>query len=665
MAGRVISAVLKFKDENFSSGLRKANKEAGDFGRGMHVVQNKVENFNKSATKAFKAVGAAAGAAAATGITVLAGAVGKSILEMDESFNMLQAQTGASAEAMKEFENTAKNVFSKGYGENINEVTSAIANVKQNMHGLNAGEFESMTKDAMAFTKIFDEDINEVTRASNNMMSAFGITAKKSMDMFTYGAQNGLNFSQEMLDNVSEYSPLFGQMGYSAEQYFGILERGSKAGVYNLDYVNDVMKEFQIRVKDGSKSTGDAMGDMSKATQNVWKEFMKGNGTVAEVASTVVSELKGMEDQVAAGQIAVSLFGTKWEDLESDAMYAMLGTTDAMTGFEGAMDSASASIESSFKNRLISSWRELQLGIADVVGGSGAKEFLGDVATKADELVPKIVNIVERAFELGNTIKTHWTPIRETVIGITVAVLAFKAGMAAMSIVSTITGFVKAYRAALVAGTAAQWAMNTALSANPIGLVIGLVAGLAAGMVLLYRNSETFRNIWDTVWGGVKRAAASGVNGVIEELNRLITTINKIPGVNIPIVPKVEWGNVHAGSKEVYSASASKTVQGPQMASFDVGSNRITHDQVAKIHKDEMILPARQAQRVRAAGGNIDNVDKLVAQQKQVVSVSSGEPAGGKGPISVVIQNITAAGVTVAEVTREIVTELKLTLANM
>lgn len=235
MAGRVISAVLKFKDENFRSGLRKANKEAGDFGRAVNVVQNKVENFNKSATRAFKAVGAAAGAAAVTGITVLAGAVGQSVLEMDESFNMLQAQTGASAEVMKEFENTAKNVFSKGYGENINEVTSAIANVKQNMHGLNAGEFESMTKDAMAFTKIFDEDINEVTRASNNMMSAFGVSAKKSMDMFTYGAQNGLNFSKEMLDNVSEYSPLFGEMGYSAEQYFGILERGSKAGVYNLD----------------------------------------------------------------------------------------------------------------------------------------------------------------------------------------------------------------------------------------------------------------------------------------------------------------------------------------------------------------------------------------------------------------------------------------------
>ncbi|MER2039719.1 MAG: phage tail tape measure protein [Solibacillus sp.] len=665
MAGRVISAVLKFKDENFSSGLRRANSQAGDFGRAMNVVQNKVENFNRSATRAFKAVGVAAKATAATGISALAVSVGKSIIEMDESFNLLQAQTGASAETMKEFESTAKNVFSKGYGEGLNEVTSAIATIKQNMHSLNSGDFEEMTKDAMAFSKIFDEDINDVTRASNNMMSAFGVTAKQSMDMFTTGAQRGLNFSKEMLDNTAEYAPLFGEMGYSAEQYFGILERGSKAGVYNLDYVNDVMKEFQIRIKDGSKSTDEAMSVMSKSTFDLWEEMNRGEATISEVAGAVVSELKGMEDQVTAGQLAVSLFGTKWEDLESTAMYAMLGSTDAMTGFEGAMDSASASIEKGFKNRLISSWRKLQVGIGTVVNGSGAQEFLNGVATKADELAPKIVNVVERAFELGNTIKTHWVPIRETVVGITVAVGAFKAGMTAMSIVSTITGFVKAYRAAVVTGTTAQWALNTALTANPIGVVIMAVAGLTAGIVLLYRNSDKFRQGWDTAWSGVKSATASSVNFVVEKINDLINILNKIPGVNIPIVPKVQWGNVTAGSSEVFKSSPVGIDNGP-VASYDVGSNRITHDQFANIHKDEMILPARQAQRVRAAGGNIDNIDSLVKQQSQVVNVTSGQGNNeGKGSIQVIIENIHAAGVTVAEVASEIVTQLKFSLANM
>ena len=45
-------------------------------------------------------------------------------------------------------------------------------------------------------------------------------------------------------------------------------------------------------------------------------------------------------------------------------------------------------------------------------------------------------------------------------------------------VVGTLTG-----KISLV--TAAQWLWNTAMSANPIGVVIGLVAALAAGIGLL------------------------------------------------------------------------------------------------------------------------------------------------------------------------------------
>lgn len=671
LSRRVISAVLKLQDESFSSGLRKANKEAGEFGRYMNVTQNKVEGFKKSAANAFKTVGKAADAlgvgAAVTAVAATLTGAAKTAIEMGAAFDTLAVQTGATASQMKVYESAAKEVFSKGYGENIDEVTNAIARVKQNMRNIDNGEIGKVTSNSLLLANTFDSDINEVTRGANNLMQAFGITADKAFDLFTVGGQRGLNFSNEMFDNVAEYSSLFGTMGYSAEEYFGILERGAQSGVYNLDYVNDVMKEFQIRVKDGSKSTNEAMKEMSSGTQKVWKNFLKGKGTVADVASTVVGELKTMDDQVAANQIGVGLFGTKWEDLEADAMYAMLGTTDVMKDFEGAMESASSKVEGNFKNRLVGAWRQLQLGIADTANSSGGKEFLETIATKAEELVPKVIGLVESAIDLGNTIKEHWTPIRETVIGITVAVAAFRGGMAAMSIVSTISGFIKTYRAALATGTVAQWAFNGALAANPIGIVILAVAGLVAGLVLLYRNSEKFRGMWDAAWSSIKRAAASGVNTVITELNRMIELINRIPGVNIPIVPKVEWGKVStmpSSDGKLYTASNAK--KDPQLAaSYAIGSNRITHDQFANIHKDEMILPARQAQRVRAAGGNIDNIDKLVAQQKQVVAVTSGRNSDSKGSISVVIENIHAAGVTVAEVVQEIVTELKLTLANI
>ena len=44
--------------------------------------------------------------------------------------------------------------------------------------------------------------------------------------------------------------------------------------------------------------------------------------------------------------------------------------------------------------------------------------------------------------------------------------------------------------------TAAQWLMNVAMNANPIGLIIAVIGALVAAFVLLWNNCEGFRNFW-------------------------------------------------------------------------------------------------------------------------------------------------------------------------
>lgn len=68
------------------------------------------------------------------------------------------------------------------------------------------------------------------------------------------------------------------------------------------------------------------------------------------------------------------------------------------------------------------------------------------------------------------------------------------------AVTAAITGATKAY-------TAAQWLLNAAMNANPIGLIIGLVVVLAAGFYLLYRRSETFRKIVQGAFHAVLGAA--------------------------------------------------------------------------------------------------------------------------------------------------------------
>lgn len=57
--------------------------------------------------------------------------------------------------------------------------------------------------------------------------------------------------------------------------------------------------------------------------------------------------------------------------------------------------------------------------------------------------------------------------------------------------------------AATKAWAAAQWLLNVALTANPIGLVVVAIAALVGAIILAYKNSETFRKICDAAFKAV------------------------------------------------------------------------------------------------------------------------------------------------------------------
>jgi hypothetical protein len=64
------------------------------------------------------------------------------------------------------------------------------------------------------------------------------------------------------------------------------------------------------------------------------------------------------------------------------------------------------------------------------------------------------------------------------------------------------------------AWAAAQWLLNAAMSANPIGLVIAAVAALVAGFIIAYKKSETFRKIVQTALEVVKRVGLAAFHAL-------------------------------------------------------------------------------------------------------------------------------------------------------
>lgn len=85
----------------------------------------------------------------------------------------------------------------------------------------------------------------------------------------------------------------------------------------------------------------------------------------------------------------------------------------------------------------------------------------------------------------------------ETVTALVLVVAGLSAG------VLIVNGGLRAYQAAQVAVTAAQWLWNAAMTANPIGLIVVAIGLLIAIIVTLIANWDQVSATADDVWGNV------------------------------------------------------------------------------------------------------------------------------------------------------------------
>ena len=97
------------------------------------------------------------------------------------------------------------------------------------------------------------------------------------MDYIVTGTSNGLDKTNELGDNLSEYSGKFSQAGYSAQEYFQLLNNGLDGGAYNLDKVNDAINEVTTRLSDGTIEK--LLSSYSSETQGLFRSWQDGGAT--------------------------------------------------------------------------------------------------------------------------------------------------------------------------------------------------------------------------------------------------------------------------------------------------------------------------------------------------------------------------------------------------
>lgn len=299
----------------------EANKSISDTSQKTEGLGNKLLSGLGTAAKWGAGIAAAAGSAAIALGTVAV----KSADEFQKSMNQLQAATGATNEEMKELGEVVKGVYGNNFGENFDDVAKSVELVKQNLK-LSGDELQKTTEYAIGFRDTFDVEVNESTRAAKAMMDNFGISSEEAFNLMVQGQQQGLNYSDELIDSISEYSVKFGQAGFEAEDMFNVLKAGADGGAFALDKVGDAFKEMTIKITAGDAD--EALTKLGFNAEDVARKIASGGEDSSAAFYDIYEAVSAIEDPLERQNTLISMFGTMAEDMGMDATLSLMNFGD-------------------------------------------------------------------------------------------------------------------------------------------------------------------------------------------------------------------------------------------------------------------------------------------------------------------------------------------------
>lgn len=297
------------------------------------------------------------------------------------------------------------------------------------------------------------------------------------------------------------------------------------------------------------KSLDDSMGHLNS--------FINGSYEGGEAIGLFANDTQMAMYAVEQGIVSTT---KEWANLDEATKQATrLQYAENMFALSGASGQAAKEAEqfANVQANLNEKWRQFKALIGE--------PLLQNVVTPAMAALSTTIDVLSTGFQnLSTWVKENQTAISNiiTVVEIaTAAFLALKTGMmiqnvvrgfqsaqvaisllsleigganlaqAALNgtltigetIVGLLTGKIKLATVAQGLMTTAQTALNTVMSANPIGIVIGLIVALVAAFVILWNKSEGFRNFWINLWEGIKSTTAT----VIETIKTFFTGLGE------------------------------------------------------------------------------------------------------------------------------------------
>ena len=417
--------------------------------------------------------------------------------DSQDAFQQFAAATGTASNEMGKYKDMINDVYKDNFGESINDVAEAMATVNQNMSYLDDSALQRCTEYAYTLSDTFGVDVAESTRAADSLIKNYGVSAREAFNLMTQGMQSGLNFSDELFDNIDEYSVQFKKLGLDAEDMFSVFANGAQNGAFNLDKIGDAVKEFSIRAIDGSDTTKQGFEALGMNADEMAQKFGAGGKTAKEAFNEVIEGLASMDDPVAQSAAGVNLFGTMWEDLGPQVITSMSTASDAIDKNRESVEELVNVKYDTLSGALGGLWRTIQVDVLQPIG---------------NQLIPYVtkgISVVQKFTDKWNKLEptTQKTVVKFAAVAASVGPVLMGFGKISTGISTMISNFGKVGGAITRLTGASGFSGIAKIMTGPFGIA---AAAVAAAAILIYKNwdriapilqkiGQRFADFWKTV----------------------------------------------------------------------------------------------------------------------------------------------------------------------
>lgn len=336
------------------------------------------DKFGKLGEVGAGALGAITKAAPIAGAAVAAiGAVAlDTATDFETAETRITAAVGGVGEESEKLMEAGQSLYEDGWGDSMTQLSDSLINAREILGDLSEEDMSGAVEGALALEEVYGSDFSETLRGARVLMERFGLSSEDAMDLMVAGTQRGLDYTDELGDNLSEYAGRWADAGIEASEYFSLLEAGVDNGAYSLDKVGDFLNEFLTSLTDGRMD--EAIGRFSEGTQQTFEAFKTGGADAQDVLDAVVGELAEMPDGYEKAQIASELWSSLGEDNAMSMIESLGGVEDTFGDVAGASEEMTEQVQDDLGSKWDSALRKWQ----DLLkpAGDAAADFFGGIA---------------------------------------------------------------------------------------------------------------------------------------------------------------------------------------------------------------------------------------------------------------------------------------------